>query len=217
VFESNVVLPIALGVALATAVGFRTFLPLLVVSIAAYNGYLTLSSNFVWLGTLPAMVMLGVAAAVEVLAYYVPAVDHLLDVAVTPIALLAGTVVSAAVMTDLPPMVKWATAIIVGGSAAGLTKGATILLRAKSTALTAGLGNPVVATAETTGAVVISVLALVVPLVAVIVALLLCGLAVRVLRRLLGKRAARRREDHPLIRSDVPERPSIHHDARSPK
>jgi len=56
----------------------------------------------------------------------------------TPAALIAGTVVSAAVMTDLPPMVKWTAAIIAGGGVAGLTQGVTAMLRPKSTVLTGG-------------------------------------------------------------------------------
>ena len=81
--------------------------------------------------------MLSVAALAEVLAYYVPGVDNLLDSLATPAALIAGTVVSAAVMTDLPPMVKWTAAVIAGGGVAGLTQGVTAMLRAKSTVLTA--------------------------------------------------------------------------------
>jgi hypothetical protein len=59
--------------------------------------------------------MLGVAAVAEILAYYVPGVDNLLDALATPTAFVAGTVVSAAVITDLPPMVKWTAAVIAGG------------------------------------------------------------------------------------------------------
>jgi hypothetical protein len=66
--------------------------------------------------------MLSVAALAEVLAYYAPGVDNLLDSLATPAALIAGTVVSVAVMTDLPPMVKWTAAVIAGGGVAGLTK-----------------------------------------------------------------------------------------------
>ena len=141
-------LPIVLGVGLAAATGFRVFLPLLIVSGAAYSGHLPLADNFAWLGTSSALIMLGVAAFVEVLAYYVPGVDNLLDTLATPAALVAGTVVSAAVMTDVPPMVKWTAAVIAGGGVAGLTQGATAILRAKSTVLTGGIGNSVIATAE---------------------------------------------------------------------
>jgi hypothetical protein len=95
---------IALGIGLAAAVGFRVFVPLLVASIAAYTGHLHLDENFAWLGSLTAMTMLGVAALVEILAYYIPAVDNLLDTITGPLAMIAGTVVSAAVITDLPPL-----------------------------------------------------------------------------------------------------------------
>ena len=55
--------------------------------------------------------MLSVAALAEILAYYIPVVDNLLDSLATPAAFIAGTVVSAAVMTDVPPMVKWTAAV----------------------------------------------------------------------------------------------------------
>jgi Domain of unknown function (DUF4126) len=187
----DLVLSIALGIGLAAAVGFRVFLPMLVMSVAAYSGHLTLSNGFAWLATPPALVMLSVAALLEMLAYYIPGVDNLLDTIATPAALIAGTVVSAAVMTDVPPIVKWTTAVIAGGGAAGLTQGLTSLLRAKSTLTTAGLGNHLVATGEIGAALALSLLSLAAPLLAVALVALLCWLAVRALRRLLrSKRAA---------------------------
>lgn len=172
---------------LAAAVGFRVFLPMLVMSVAAYTGHLTLSSGLEWLGTAPALVMLSVATVLEILAYYIPGVDNLLDVVAAPAALIAGTVVSAAVITDLPPIVKWTTAVIAGGGAAGLTQGLTSLLRAKSTVMTAGLGNHAVATGELGGALILSLLALAAPLAAVGVVALFCWFAVRRMRRLFRK------------------------------
>ena len=187
----DIALSIALGIGLAAAVGFRVFLPLLVASVAAYTGHLQLSDSFAWLGSLSAMTMLAVAAIVEVLAYYIPAVDNLLDTITTPVALIAGTLVSAAVMVNLPPIVKWTTAIIAGGGAAGLTQGVTALLRAKSTALTGGLGNPVVATAELGGALLLSALALIAPFIALAAVAAFLWLAVRTVRRI----RSRTRED----------------------
>ena len=184
-------LSIALGIGLAAAVGFRVFLPMLVMSVAAYTGHLPLSSGFAWLATPAALVMLSVAALLEILAYYIPGVDNLLDAIATPAALVAGTVVSAAVMTDLPPIVKWTTALIAGGGAAGLTQGLTSLLRAKSTLTTAGLGNHLIATGEFGAALLLSLLALAAPLLAIGLVALFCWFALRLVRRLLrGKRAA---------------------------
>jgi hypothetical protein len=181
----DTLLSITLGVALAAATGFRVFLPLLVTSVAAYTGHLHLADSFAWLGTPAALAMLAVAAVVEVLAYYIPAVDNLLDALTTPLALVAGTVVSAAVITDMPPLVKWSTAIIAGGGAAALTQGVTTLVRAKSTAFTAGLGNPVVSTAEMLAAATISLLALAAPLLALALVVGFCVITVRLVRRFL--------------------------------
>jgi hypothetical protein len=184
---TDLALSIALGVGLAAAVGLRVFLPMLVMSIAAYSGHLTLSSGFAWLGTPAALLMLSVAAVLEVLAYYIPGVDNLLDAIATPAALVAGTVVSAAVMTDLPPIVKWTTAVIAGGGAAGLPPGLTSLLRAQSTLTSAGLGNHKLATAELAGALIVSLLALIAPVAAVALVVLFCWYAVRLVRRLFRK------------------------------
>jgi Domain of unknown function (DUF4126) len=188
--KSDVVLSIALGIGLAAAVGFRVFLPLLVMSAAAYTGHLTLSDTFAWLATPTALAMLGVAALAEILAYYVPGVDNLLDAIATPAALVAGTLAAAAVMTDLPPIVKWTTAAIAGGGAAGLTQSVTSLLRAKSTLTTGGLGNAAVSTGEVAGALLVSVLALLAPLVALAFVVAFCWLAVRFMRWVLRRMSA---------------------------
>lgn len=184
---SDLALSIVLGIALAAATGFRVFLPMLIVSGAANTGHLQLDSSFAWLGTPSALTMLSVAALAEVLAYYVPVIDNLLDTLATPAALIAGTIVSAAVMTDVPPMVKWTAAVIAGGGIAGLTQGLTGILRAHSTVLTGGLGNPVIATAELGGALLISFLALVAPAAAVALVILFLLVAIRLLRRLFRR------------------------------
>lgn len=114
--NSDLTLSIMLGVGLAAATGFRVFLPMLIVSVTSYTGHLSLGDSFAWLGTPAALTMLGAAALAEIAAYYIPGVDNLLDALATPAAFVAGTIVSAAVMTDLPPMVKWTAAIIAGAA-----------------------------------------------------------------------------------------------------
>jgi hypothetical protein len=175
-------LSIVLGIGLAAATGFRVFLPMLIVSGAAYTGHLPLDNSFAWLATPSALTMLGVAAVAEILAYYVPGVDNLLDALATPAALIAGTVVSAAVITDLPPMVKWTTAVIAGGGIAGITQGVTAMLRAKSTVLTGGLGNSVIATAELVGSLLVSLLTLAAPLAALALVVLFLWLTIHLVR-----------------------------------
>jgi hypothetical protein len=182
-------LSIAIGLGLAAASGFRVFVPLLVASIAARSGQLPLASGFGWLQSFPALLALGTATALEVGAYYIPWLDHALDAVATPMAMVAGVLASAAVVTDLPPLLKWTVAIIGGGSAAGLIQGASVLLRLKSAALTGGAGNPVVSTAELFGAVATALLAVLLPIVCLVAVIVLLVFAFRATGRLLfGRR-----------------------------
>ncbi len=186
--ESDLALSIALGVGLAAAAGFRVFLPLLVMSAAAVTGNLPVSEGFAWLATPTALAMLGAAALLEVLAYYIPGVDNLLDALAAPAAVVAGIIASAAVMTDLPPLVKWTTAVIAGGGAAGLIHSGNAALRASSTLATGGLTNPLVATAELAGGLIVSLLALAAPLAALALLVVVGVVGLRMLRRLLRAR-----------------------------
>jgi hypothetical protein len=182
--NAELALSMALGIGLAAATGFRLFLPLLVLSLAAWTGHVNLSESFAWLGTSAAVMMLGTAAIVEVAAFYIPGVDNLLDTLATPGAVVAGTIASAAVMTDVPPMLKWTAAVIAGGGVAGITQGMTAMLRAKSTVFTGGIGNSAVATAELGGATLISILALAAPVAALVLVVLFFWLAFRLVRSL---------------------------------
>jgi hypothetical protein len=165
-------LSICVGIGLSAACGFRVFVPLLVMSIASLSGHLTLAHGFEWIGTYPALVAFSVATCLEIVGYYIPWVDHLLDTIATPAAMVAGTIVTASAVGDMSPFLKWTLAVIAGGSAAGLVQGATVVTRAASTASTGGLANPLVATLELIGSVVTSILALVVPVAAVALVLL---------------------------------------------
>jgi hypothetical protein len=181
---------VALGIGLAAATGFRVFLPLLIAGIAAHTGHLPLNDSFAWLASTPALITLGTAAVCETLAYYIPGVDHVLDVVASPAAVAAGAVASAAVMTNVPPAILWPVAIIAGGGIAGLTKGSTALLRAKSGLMTGGLANPVVSTVETVGATGLSIFAIVLPLLCLVAVIVLLAWAIRRAGKVLfGRRA----------------------------
>ena len=165
---SELLLAVGLGVGLAAAAGLRIFLPLLVVSLASLPGHLVLVSGFSWLGTVPAAVVLGIASLVEIAAYYVPWLDNLLDVLGAPVALLAGTILMASVLTDVDPLLRWALAVIAGGGAAGAVHGSLALIRKTSSVATGGLGNPLVSTAEAGGSLLLAAVALVAPVVALV-------------------------------------------------
>jgi hypothetical protein len=159
---------VGMGLGLAAACGFRVFVPLLVLSLAAKSGYVPLTPGWAWVGTAPAAAAFGTATLLEVFGYFIPWVDHALDVAATPAAVIAGMVTTASVLTDLPPLVRWAAIIVGGGGLAALVQSSTVALRAGSTATTGGLGNPVVAAAELGGSALTSILAVLAPLIALL-------------------------------------------------
>ncbi len=163
------ILAVITGIGLSAACGFRVFAPLLLINLGALSGYVSPAAGFEWAGTYQATVVFGVAALLEIAAYYIPWLDNALDAVATPAAIMAGIAASAAVISDVPPLIKWTTAVIAGGGIAGLVQGATAGLRVKSSLFTGGLSNAVVSTFELIGSLVTAVLAVFLPVLAIVV------------------------------------------------
>ena len=176
----DIILSAATGIGLAAAAGFRVFVPLLATGLAFHFGLLEPASGFEWLSQPLALVALGVATMLEIGGYYLPGVDHALDVVAAPLALAAGVVVSASVMADLPAWLRWLAAIAAGGGATAAAYSLTSLTRAKSAAVSGGLANPLVATGELAGSATLALFALFAPILAVV---LMAGIAFQLLRR----------------------------------
>jgi hypothetical protein len=173
-----------IGIGLSATCGFRIFVPLLGLSIAHHAGHITLSHGFEWIGSWPATIAFAVATIVEVIAYYIPWVDNLLDTIATPAAVAAGTITTASVVGDISPLLRWPLAIIAGGGVAGLIQGSSVLVRGTSSGATGGAGNPVVSTGELLASIVGTIVSIVLPVIAIIlVALIVFLIFRRILRR----------------------------------
>lgn len=181
-------LSICVGVGLAAAVGFRVFLPLLVLSIAAHYKVIPLQESWHWVGSFPALIVLSVATIVEIFAYFIPWIDNLLDTIAVPLAAIAGTLVVAATVSEMSPVFTWALAIIAGGGTATLIQSNTTAVRATSTATTAGVANPLVALAETGSSTIMSILAIVFPILGFVLVLLLIYLVFRFFKKFKKKK-----------------------------
>lgn len=180
----SIVFAICAGIALAAACGFRVFVPMLVTSLAVHFQYLNPSPAMAWIGSTPAIVIFGVATAVEILAYYLPWVDHALDTIASPLAVMAGTLVAATAFGNIDPATKWALALIAGGGAAAIAQGGTVTTRAASGVTTGGLANPLVSTIEAIGATVLSVLAILLPIAAIGLLLLFAMVIIKLIKHL---------------------------------
>jgi hypothetical protein len=164
-------LSMCVGIGLSAACGFRVFVPLFVMSLASRAGHLALSPGFEWIGTSPALVAFGIATCLEIAGYYIPWVDNVLDTIATPAAIVAGIIVTASAVSGMSPFLKWALAVIAGGGAAATVQVATGMMRGASSLTTAGLGNPLITTLEVGGAMILSLLAIVLPVLAGLVVL----------------------------------------------
>lgn len=169
------ILSICLGIGLASASGFRVFLPVFALSLASYFNVIPLNESWAWIGGLPALISFGVAMVFEIFGYYIPFIDNLLDTIATPLAAIAGFVVMSSTMVDISPTMTTILAIIAGSGSATAFQGLTTTTRLASSVKTAGLGNPVVSTAETGTAITLSSLAIFLPIVAVILVVIIFG------------------------------------------
>ncbi|MGG5487052.1 DUF4126 domain-containing protein [Gaetbulibacter jejuensis] len=182
------IISIFLGIGLAASVGFRVFVPLFVLSLAAYFNLWELNESWQWIGSLAAVITLGVATLVEITAYYIPYVDNLLDSIAIPLATVAGTAVMVSTVADLSPVITWALAIIAGGGTAAAIKSTAGATRLTSTVSTAGLANPVVSTVETGTSVVMSILSVFVPIIGFILVIVVMYVIFKVYKKIKPSR-----------------------------
>ena len=179
----SVALSVATGIALAAAAGFRAFVPLLAAGLAIHFGYVEAAPGFAWLGEPIVLIALAIATLTEIAAYYIPGLDHVLDVIGSPVAIAAGVVAAASVMVGLPDWLRWFAAIGLGGAVTTTGHALTAIGRAKTGAVSGGLGNPVFATGELAGSLLIATFALLLPFIALVLVIAIIAIVVQRRRR----------------------------------
>jgi hypothetical protein len=185
---TEIVPSVALGIGLAACAGLRAWLPLLLAGALARGGFIELGPSFRFIASNRALVLFGAATLIEIVGDKFPTVDHALDALSTVLRPAAGTLLAASVMWQVSdPLTALALGAAVGAPAALVPHAAKSLLRAGSTALTGGLANPVLSFVEDVAAVVLFILAVVVP---VLVAAGLLLVAFFVVRRFARRPAS---------------------------
>lgn len=175
---------LSLALALAAAAGLRAWLPLLVAGVAARLGVAELGASFNWLGSWPALALLGGATVLEVAGDKIPVVDHALDAVGTFLRPLAGTLAVAATLVHIEdPLIALVVGLILGAPVALAPHAAKSTLRGVSTGTTAGLANPVLSVVEDGVSLLVAVLAFVVPVLTLLLLALAGWLTWRWLRR----------------------------------
>ncbi|MGE3267308.1 MAG: DUF4126 domain-containing protein [Chloroflexota bacterium] len=189
--------PLLLGTAsafgLAAAAGLNTSLPLLMLGLAARFGLLTLIAPYDALASDVALVGLGVLATGEFAADKIPGADTVVQVIQGPLTLGAGAILFASqqsLIQDVSP----GLAILVGLLTAGGVHSVRAVIRPAVNLATMGMGGPVSSLLEDIGAVIVTILAVVAPIIVVVLllaALVCLALAARpIARRVMARRRA---------------------------
>lgn len=195
---------LCVGVGLAASCGLRVFVPLLVVGVASRAGVVELGETFAWMGSWAAIVSFGLATVLEVTAASWPWLDHVLDAAAAPLALVAGAVLMAAQLEHLHPALAWGAGVVAGGGAAGAAQATSTGARGVSTVSTGGLLNPVLNAGQSVLSGVLAVVAVVAPVLAAGAVVLGVWVVWRVVRRVRARRRARTLgDDSPVARRDA--------------
>lgn len=183
---------LTLGFSLAACAGLRAWLPLLIAGLTArFTGAVTLGESFAFLSSTPALVLFGVATVVEIVGDKFPVVDHALDVFGTVARPAAGMVLSAAVLYQVDdPLWALGIGLIVGAPTAAVPHAVKSATRGLSSSLTFGLANPLLSILEDVTALVIALMAIVIPV--------LMGFSVLVIGAVLVAYVVRLRRNRPI-------------------
>lgn len=192
------------GTGLAASAGLNAYIPLLIMGLLArYTDAIDLPSGWSWLSNGWVLVILAVLLSIEMVADKVPVVDHLNDIVQTVVrptagglAFGAGSASQTATVSDPGAFFgshQWVP-VAAGVLIAFCVHGVKAAARPVVNVTTAGFGAPVVSTVEDFGSVVMSLLAILVPVLVLVGMGVLVCFAVWVVRR----RRRRRRERSQL-------------------
>jgi hypothetical protein len=187
------------GAGLAASAGLNAYIPLLAIGLLArYTELINLPSGFLWLQNGWVIIILAILLAVEVVADKIPVVDSVNDVLQTVVrptagglAFGAGAASETATVADPGSFFQsgqWVP-IVIGVVIALGVHGVKATARPVVNATTAGIGAPVVSTAEDATSAVMSVIAIVLPILVLVFLIAFVVFAVWVLRR-RGRRQA---------------------------
>ena len=177
--EIDILVASSLGLGLAAASGFRVFIPPFLYGLFLRLDMVPISIPMTgiseWMASDIGLIILGVAMIVEILGYYIPWIDNLLDTIASPAAIIAGVMMMSSTLSDTHPALQWGASIIAGGGVSGTIQIGTVATRAVSTATTGGLGNPIVSTIEAGACILCTILAILLPIIALFLVIVLVG------------------------------------------
>ena len=129
---------VLIGIGLSAACGFKTFLPLLGMSVFSLSGQLELAPEFNWIASYYALIAFTIAAVMELLEYYFPPLANLFAKIAVPLSAAAGAIATASAVVEIDPFLRWSLAVIAGSGVSGTVR---IKLAQFRKAVTVSVGN----------------------------------------------------------------------------
>ena len=175
---------------LSGAAGLNAWIPLLAAGLLDRAGQLQLAEPYDVIATTPGLIVIGTLFVLDFVGDKVPAIDHVLHAIGTVVHPASGAIVFAGpteAPTDIPSVVLFA----LGATVAGSLHATRATIRPASTTLTAGAGNPVLSFGEDVSSAVLSVVAVLAPLLGVLMLIVIAAVAVLWWQRIRRARARR--------------------------
>jgi len=151
---------------LSASAGLNAYIPLLIVGLLAhYTNLIPLNEPWDTLSNPWIILMLCILVIIEMIADKVPAVNHINDLIQTIVRPAAGAIAFAAsanVVTDVSPVLALACGLLIAGTVHVAKAG---VVRPMVTATTGGVGNTPVSIAEDVISTVLSIAAVVLPVI----------------------------------------------------
>ncbi|MCA1942873.1 MAG: DUF4126 domain-containing protein [Yonghaparkia sp.] len=186
------------GTGLAVAAGLNAYIPLLVLGLAGrFLDVVELPSAWRWLENEWVLIIIGVLLVIELVADKIPAVDSIndwLQSIVRPasggIVFGTGAATQTAAVTDPAAFFEssaWVP-VVAGIVIALVVHAGKMLVRPAANALSAGAAAPALSTGEDIGAVLLSIFAILIPILVIVALVGMVVLVVSIFRRLRRQR-----------------------------
>ena len=164
---------ILLAFGLSAACGFRIFIPPLTYGVLYKADLVQLGEGWNWIGSDWVLAVLALAALFEIIGNLVPWFDNLLDIVATPTAIIAGTLLSAACLSEIDPGLKWILSVMSGVLITGGFQLTTVSLRGFSSIFTGGFINPIISVIEDFISLLISISIIIFPIFGIFLVILI--------------------------------------------
>lgn len=157
-----------MGLGLSAASGFRIFIPFMMLSILPLSGIDISASGPAFFSTDIYAIIFLILSVTEVILYYNPWMDNMLDLISTPVSIFSGIMLSYLALSGAEFYLRLIISVVLGGGISLNIQLLTVKARSLTSIFKKGNGNKIVSTIENISSLLISILSLIYPILSVL-------------------------------------------------